>query len=102
MLFLHINHYTHYPKLDINSKDTKVMYDRVNMIRQMVAGIKESKTAIENTIKKCSDANTKIALKHDFELLKIAEMDRQNWIKIERGCGQHGESSADSDRPGAG
>ena len=86
MMFLH-NHYVQYPKYDINSKDAKVMRDRVNMIRQMVAGIKESKVAIQNTIKNCGDADTKVALKHYLELLKIAELDRQNWIKIERGVG---------------
>jgi hypothetical protein len=84
--FLHA-HYSEYPKFDINSKDNKVMRDRVNMIRQMFAGLKESKLAIENTIKNTSDADTKVALKHYLELLKTAEMDRQNWIKIERGVG---------------
>lgn len=63
------------------------MRERVNMIRQMVAGLKEGKIALENTIKTCSDSDTKIALKHYFELMKKAEMDRQNWIKIERGVG---------------
>ncbi len=86
LLFLH-NHYIQYPKYDINSKDKKVMYDRVNMVRQMVAGLKESKLAIQNTIKTCKDKEAKAALAHYFELMKHAEMDRQNWIKIERGVG---------------
>jgi hypothetical protein len=86
LTFAH-NHHVHYPKLDINSKDTKVMYDRMNMIRQLTAGLKEGKIAVENTIKLTKDADTKIALKHYLELMKLAEMDRQNWIKIERGVG---------------
>ena len=86
LLFAH-NHYIHYPKLDINSKDPKVMRERVNMIRQLVAGLKEGKEAIQNTIKLTKDAYTKIALNHYLELMKKAEMDRQNWIKIERGVG---------------
>ena len=51
LMFLN-NHYVQYPKYDINSKDVKVMYDRVNMIRQMVAGLKETKVAIDNMLKK--------------------------------------------------
>jgi hypothetical protein len=86
LLFAH-NHHIHYPKLDVNSKDDKVMRERVNMIRQLTAGLKEGKVAVENTIKLTKDADTKVALKHYLELMKLAEMDRQNWIKIERGVG---------------
>ncbi|MEO6061772.1 MAG: hypothetical protein ABIQ99_07540 [Thermoflexales bacterium] len=91
LLFLN-NHYIQYPKYDINSKDSKVMRDRVNMIRQMVAGLKETKVAIDNMLKKktgpgAPDAPTIVALKTYLELMKKAEMERQNWIKIERGVG---------------
>ncbi len=91
LMFLN-NHYVQYPKYDINSKDVKVMYDRVNMIRQMVAGLKEIKVAIDNMVKKkvgagAPDAPTVEALKQYLVLLRKAEMDRQNWIKIERGVG---------------
>ena len=89
MLFLH-NHYIHYPKLSINSKDDKVMYDRVNMIRQMTTGIKKTRDSVKATIKKCTPlihADDKVALQQYLVLLKKAEDDRQNWIKIERGVG---------------
>ena len=90
LLFLY-NHYIQYPKYDINSKDSKVMRDRVNMIRQMVAGLKETKVAINNMLKltgkAAPDAPTIVALKTYLELMKKAEMERQNWIKIERGVG---------------
>ncbi len=91
LLFLY-NHYIQYPKYDINSKDSKVMRDRVNMIRQMVAGLKETKVAIDNMLKiktgpSAPDAPTVEALKQYLVLMRKAEMDRQNWIKIERGVG---------------
>ena len=86
LMFAH-NHHIHYPKLNINSKDEAVMRERVNMIRQLTAGLKEGKIAVQNTIKLSKDDATKAALKHYLELMKKAEMDRQNWIKIERGVG---------------
>ena len=89
MLFLH-NHYIHYPKLDVNSKDSKVMFDRVNMIRQMTIGIKKTRDSVKVSIKNALPLvhdDTKAALKHYLVLLKKAEDDRQNWIKIERGVG---------------
>jgi len=84
------NHYKHYPTLNINSKDDKVMYDRVNMIRQLSTGIKKSRDSVKASIKNAKGSAQdpdKAALQHYLELLKRAEDDRQNWIKIERGVG---------------
>ena len=89
MEFLH-RHYINYPRVDINSTNDKVMTDRVNYIRQMTVGIKKTKLSVDATIKNCAALlhdNDKVALKHYLVLLKKAEMDRQNWIKIERGVG---------------
>ena len=91
LMFLQVA-YTHYKTLDVNSKVDKVMTDRANQIRQMVAGLKETKVAINNMLKKkigkdAPDAPTIVALKTYLELMKKAEMERQNWIKIERGVG---------------
>ena len=89
MDFLH-RHYVHYPTMPINSKDDAVMRNRVNYIRQMTVGVKATKKSVDATIKNCSvlihDAD-KVALKQYLVLLKKAEDDRQNWIKIERGVG---------------
>ena len=84
--FLRVHHIA-YPKYDLNSKDAKIMADRVNMLRQMVAGIKETKVAIDNMYKTCTNEYTKVALVGYLELLRAAERDRQNWIKLERGVG---------------
>lgn len=91
LMFLHIA-YTHYKTLNKNSKDAGVMRDRVNQIRQMVAGLKETKVAIDNMLKKkigkgAPDEPTRAAFKKYIELMRSAEIERQNWIKIERGVG---------------
>ena len=89
MDFLH-RHYIHYPTMDINSKDDAVMRNRVNYIRQMTVGVKATKKSVDATIKNCAaliHADDKVALKQYLVLLKKAEDDRQNWIKIERGVG---------------
>lgn len=91
LMFLDIA-YNHYKTLDKNSKDDGVMRDRVNQLRQMVAGLKETKVAIDLMLKKkigkgAPDAPTIVALKTYLELMRKAEIERQNWIKIERGVG---------------
>ena len=89
MGFLH-EHYIHYPKLNLNSKDPKVMRDRVNMIRQMTVGEKKTTEAVKAAIKNCKSPkhdDFKAILDEYLELLRKAERDRQNWIKIERGVG---------------
>ena len=89
MTFLH-NHYIHYPKLSQASKDNKVMYDRVNMIRQMTAGLKKTRDSINATIKLCKPKTHdkfKVILVQYLELLRKAERDRQQWIKEERQLG---------------
>jgi len=87
--FLHAA-YIHYPRLNLNSTDNAVMVDRVNQIRQMVVGIKAVRDSVNATIRNClalvHDAD-KAALKHYLVLLRKAENDRQNWIKMERGVG---------------
>jgi hypothetical protein len=83
-------HYTHYPTLNINSKDNAVMTSRVNYIRQTTIGIKATKKSVDATLKNCLPLvhdDDKIALKQYLVLLKKAEDDRQNWIKLERGVG---------------
>src|SRR5258708_14086204 len=45
MTFLH-NHYIDYPKLDKHSKVDKVMYNRVNAIRQMTICLKKTRDSI--------------------------------------------------------
>jgi hypothetical protein len=89
MGFLH-EHYIHYPKLNPNSKDAKVMRDRVNMIRQMTVGLKKTTEAVKGASKNCKGPKHdpfKAILDDYLELLRTAERDRQNWIKIERGVG---------------
>ncbi|MCC7358759.1 MAG: hypothetical protein IT317_04750 [Anaerolineales bacterium] len=89
MLFLH-NHYIHYPTLNINSKVDKVMYDRVNDIRQLTTGIKKTSASIKLALKNCKSPKHdkfKAMLDAYLELLREAERKRQNWIKIERGVG---------------
>jgi hypothetical protein len=81
-------HYTHYPKLSANSKDPKVMRDRVNQIRQMTVGLKKASVAMNAAIKTCKDTKVRDEFLMPYlELLRTAERDRQNWIKIERGVG---------------
>jgi len=89
MTFLHV-HYIHYPKLDLNFKVDKVMYDRVNDIRQMTTGLKKTRDSVNTAIKNCKSPKHdkfKVILHEYLELLRKAERDRQNWIKIERGVG---------------
>ena len=89
MTFLHV-HYIHYPTLSLNSKVDKVMYDRVNDIRQMTTGLKKTRDSIKLAIKNCKSPQHdkfKATLDDYLELLRKAERDRQNWIKIERGVG---------------
>jgi hypothetical protein len=88
--FVHVHH-IHYPKLNPNSKDSKVMYERMNQIRQMTAGLKKSAKAINDAIKACQSPKhdkfkTEVLMTY-LELLRTAERDRQNWIKLERGLG---------------
>ena len=99
MEFLRVHHIA-YPKYDHNSKDVKIMYDRVNMLRQMVAGLKETKVAIDNMLKTCTDDPTKVALVGYLELMRAAERDRQNWIKIERGLGNQANLKTLLEDPG--
>jgi hypothetical protein len=81
-------HYIHYPKLNVNSKDDKIMRERVNQIRQMTTGIKKASVAINAAIKTCKDVKVRDEFLMTYlELLRKAERDRQNWIKIERGAG---------------
>ena len=87
MTFLHV-HYIQYPKLSKSSKVTKVMYDRVNMIRQMVPGLKKTRDNINAMFHglKAGDKEHdkfKLVLLQYLELLRKAERDRQQWIKDE-------------------
>jgi hypothetical protein len=91
MTFLH-NHYKHYPKLSKSSKVTKVMHDRVNMIRQMVPGLKKTRDNLNTMFDSLQNGNKdhdkfKLVLMQYLELLRKAERDRQQWIKDERGLG---------------
>ena len=89
MLFLH-NHYIHYPKMSLNSKDAKVMRDRVNDIRQLTTGINKTAASVKLAIKNCKSPKHdkfKAMLDVYLELLREAERKRQNWIKIEGGLG---------------
>ena len=66
------------------------MRDRVNMIRQMTVGEKKTTEAVKAAIKNCKSPkhdDFKAILDEYLELLRKAERDRQNWIKIERGVG---------------
>jgi len=87
MTFLHV-HYIQYPKLSKSSKVTKVMYDRVNMIRQMVPGLKKTRDNINAMFKTLKTGDKthdkfKLVLMQYLELLRKAERDRQKWIKDE-------------------
>jgi hypothetical protein len=89
MDYLHV-HYIHYPTLSLNSKDNKVMRDRVNDIRQMTTGLTKTRESIMLAIKNCKPGKHdafNIILHEYLELLRKAEHDRQNWIKMERGVG---------------
>ena len=91
MTFLHV-HYIQYPKLSKTSKVTKVMYDRVNMIRQMVPGLKKTRDNINAMFHALQSGNKdhdkfKLVLLQYLELLRKAERDRQKWIKDEVGYG---------------
>jgi hypothetical protein len=87
MTFLH-NHYIHYPKLSKKSKVDKVMYDRVNMLRQMVPGLKKTRVSIMAMFRGLQPDNKvhakyKLVLMQYLELMRKAERDRQKWIKDE-------------------
>ena len=91
MTFLHV-HYIQYPKLSKTSKVAKVMYDRVNMIRQMVPGLKKTRDNINAMFTGLQAGNKehdkfKLVLLQYLELLRKAERDRQQWIKNERAAG---------------
>jgi len=91
MTFLH-DHYTDYPKQNKASKDTKVMFTRVNDIRQMVPGLKKTRdnlNAMFKTLKPGDKSHEKfkLVLLQYLELLRKAERDRQQWIKAERAAG---------------
>jgi len=95
MTFLH-NHYIHYPKLSKTSKDNKVMYDRVNMLRQMVAGLKKTRESLNNMFGSLKSGDKehekfKLVLMQYLELMRKAERDRQQWIKdeVKRGNTKH-------------
>ena len=83
LMFLEVAH-SHYKKLDKKSKDAAVLRDRVNQLRQMVAGLKETRVALNNMVKTCTDPDTKLALYVYYDLLRAAEKDRQQWLKDER------------------
>jgi hypothetical protein len=91
MGFLHV-HYIAYPKLSKTSKVTKVMYDRVNMIRQMVPGLKKTRDNLNAMFKTLTPGDKahekyKLVLMQYIELLRKAERDRQKWIKDEKAAG---------------
>jgi hypothetical protein len=91
MGFLHA-HYIAYPKMNKTSKVAKVMDDRVNMIRQMVPGLKKTRdnlNAMFKTLKPGDKSHEKfkLVLMQYLELLRKAERDRQQWIKAERAAG---------------
>ena len=91
MTFLHV-HYINYPKLNKTSKVAKVMDDRVNMIRQMVPGLKKTRDNLNDLFKGLTAGNKehdkfKLVLLQYLELLRKAERDRQQWIKDERAAG---------------
>ncbi len=91
MTFLHV-HYIQYPKLSKTSKVAKVMYDRVNMIRQMVPGLKKTRDNINAMFKTLTTGDKehdkfKLVLMQYLELLRKAERDRQTWIKAEKAAG---------------
>ncbi len=91
MTFLHV-HYIQYPKLSKSSKVAKVMYDRINMIRQMVPGLKKTRDNLNAMFKSLKGDNKdhekfKLVLLQYLELMRKAERDRQQWIKDERKLG---------------
>ena len=91
MTFLHV-HYIAYPKLSKTSKVAKIMDDRVNMIRQMVPGLKKTRdnlNAMFTTLKPSDKEHDKfkLVLMQYLELLRKAERDRQKWIKDEIAAG---------------
>ncbi len=91
MTFLH-DHYTGYPKFNKTSTVTKVMFDRVNYIRQMVPWLKKTRDAINAMFKTLKPGDKthekfKLVLLQYLELLRKAERDRQQWIKDERAAG---------------
>ena len=87
MTFLHV-HYIAYPKTNKASKVAKDMDNRVNMIRQMVPGLKKTRdniNAMYKTLKAGDKTHDKfkIVLVQYLELMRKAERDRQKWIKDE-------------------
>ncbi len=87
MTFLHV-HYIRYPKISKSSKVADVMVERVNMIRQMVPGLKKTRDNINAMFKVLKADNKdhekfKLVLLQYLELLRKAERDRQKWIKDE-------------------
>jgi len=89
MTFLH-DHYIDYPKLDKHSKVDKVMYNRVNDIRQMTIGLKKTRDSINLAYKNAKSPKHdafKAILYEYLELLRKAERDRQTWIKNEKAAG---------------
>jgi hypothetical protein len=87
MTFLHL-HYINYPKLSKSSKVPKVMYDRANMLRQMVPGLKKTRDNVNAMFKQLKSTDKvhqkfKMVLMQYLELLRKAERDRQKWIKDE-------------------
>lgn len=95
MTFLY-NHYIHYPKLSKTNyakvtdakKLSKLKHDRVNMLRQMVPGLRKTRDNVNAMIDGLTAGDKdhekfKLALLQYLELMRKAERDRQAWIKAE-------------------
>jgi hypothetical protein len=89
MNFLHEN-YTQYVGRSKTSTDNGVMRHRVNDLRQMTTGIKQTAVSIKANIAKCKPKTHdkfKIVLMQYLELLRRAERNRQKWLKAELKAG---------------
>jgi hypothetical protein len=99
MTFLH-NHYIHYPKLSKTkyasvkdaTKLSKLKHDRVNMLRQMVPGLKKTRDNVNAMLNSLTSGDKdhdkfKVVLMGYLELLRKAERDRQKWMKDEIALG---------------
>jgi hypothetical protein len=83
-------HYDAYPKY-VGKNDSKNISNRINCLRQMIAGLDQGEAAIRATITRCKPGihdNTKAALQHYLTLLPAYRKQRKAWIDKEKIVGQ--------------
>lgn len=80
-------HYGPYKSANAKTTDDQEIMNRINWLRQMIAGLDQTQKAVEETIKKCKPGvhdNTKAALQHYLVLIPAFRKLRMQWIDQEK------------------